>query len=267
MNGFIQSLKKSLPCICLIGSAAVVLGIVLSDVVAGHFPEPGHQQMEQGAKLATQGRDNIPACASCHGPYGAGNPGSAIPRLAGINRQYLKKQLLDFARDPVKTRVAIEPIARDYNKTPRSYGDLTVFTPGTRRHDTMNRIARQLTVSEMENISAYYAALPFVADPLAFDFETLERGEDLAQRGKPEYGLPACDSCHGDKGIGHGADFPPLAGQPRQYIINQVNNWQNGLRDNDDMALMRHVANQLTDGDKQNVAAYYANQSYAINVE
>lgn len=192
---------------------------------------------------------------------------AAIPRLAGLNAQYIKKQIEDFARDPVKTRAAIDPIARDYTKTPRSYGDLTVFTPGTRRHETMNRIAQQLKAKEIENIASYYSRLKFTAQPVAHDFETLERGEDLAKRGKPEYGLPACDSCHGDRGHGHGANFPPLAGQPAKYIINQINLWQKGQRDNDNMALMRHVANQLTDGDKENIAAYYSNQSYTVNSE
>jgi cytochrome c553 len=161
--------------------------------------------------------------------------------------------------------VDIDPIIRDYNRTPRTYADLTVFTPGTRRNLVMNNIARKLNPEDINNLAVYFGQLPFVAPTHAYDFETLERGEDLAKRGKPEYGLPACDSCHGHKGSGFGAIFPPLAGQPPEYIIKQLNNWQTKQRDNDNLALMRNVADQLTDGDKQNIAAYYSNQSYSVN--
>ena len=264
---FLRSRKRLFSCILLIFSSVIVLGFAVSRFAYSYLPEKNQQERLLGEKLAKSGRENLPACSSCHGSVGEGNNTTSAPRLAGLNAEYIKKQLTDFARDPVKTRVDIEPISRDYNKTPRTYSDLTVFTPGTRKHDVMNSIARQLTAEDVKNLAAYYSSLSFIAEPVAYDFETLERGEDLAQRGKPEYGLPACDSCHGDKGIGHGTDFPPLAGQPPNYIINQINHWQRGMRDNDNLALMRHVANQLTDGDKKNVASYYANQSYSVNRE
>jgi cytochrome c553 len=264
---YLQSKKRLASCLVLVLSSVIIFGFAVSKVAHSYLPQKDHSQFTLGQKLATTGRENVQPCITCHGTSGEGNPASAIPRLAGLNAQYIKKQLTDFARNPVKTRVDIEPIARDYTKTPRTYGDLTVFTPGTRKHDVMNEIAKHLTAEEINSLAIYFSALPFSANPTAYDFETLERGEDLARRGKPEYGLPACDSCHGDKGIGHGTDFPPLAGQPPDYIIGQINLWQNGLRDNDEMALMRHVANQLTDGDKQNIAAYYANQSYSVNQE
>lgn len=85
-------------------------------------------------------------------------------------------------------------------------------------------------------------------------------------RGKPEYGVPACASCHGKNLQGFEALFPPLAGQPPRYIVKQINDWQVGKRDNDHQALMKNVANQLTDGDKANLSAYIANLSYSINV-
>ncbi|NOR40746.1 MAG: c-type cytochrome, partial [Gammaproteobacteria bacterium] len=98
-------------------------------------------------------------------------------------------------------------------------------------------------------------------------FQSLERGLELALRGKPEYMVPRCDSCHGPQGEGFGPHFPPLAGQPQSYIISQINKWQNGQRDNDHLAMMKNTANMLTDGDKINVAKYYSNQSYSVNVK
>jgi cytochrome c553 len=217
-----------------------------------------------GQKLAKNGRDSIPACVHCHGANGEGNFAVAYPRLAGLHPSYIAKQLQDFARDPMQVGVKLEPIARDYSKTPRIYSDLTVFTPGTRKDPIMNAIAKALTPTEIDNLAIYYGNLPFQATPQPVDFQTLERGADLALRGKPEYGLPSCDSCHGPDGRGFGPHFPPLAGQPAQYLINQINKWQIGERDNDNLALMQNIANQLTDGDKMNAAAYFSNRSLMV---
>lgn len=221
--------------------------------------------VKAGEQLARVGREGLPACTSCHGDQGQGDRPTVTPRLAGLNLDYLVKQLDDFARDPVQTRVAIDPIARDYSKTPRVNVPLTVYTPGTRSDNTMNQIARALSKDEKLSLATYYASLTFVAIPLARDFETLQRGEDLALRGKPEFGLPACTSCHGPGGEGFGAVFPPLAGQPPEYLIRQIDKWQRGTRDNDPLGLMKNVANQLTEGDKYTTAAYFANLSYTVN--
>lgn len=218
-----------------------------------------------GEKFAQSGRDSIAPCTACHGADGEGNNDTGIPRLAGLHPQYIEKQLYDFRRDPLKMGVSIEPIARDYSKTPRVYKDLTIYTPGTRHDVTMNAIAKAMTDEEITQVANYYGALPFEATPVPSDFQSLERGMELAVRGKPEYMLPRCDACHGPNGEGFGAHFPPLAGQPIKYIISQLNKWQSGHRDNDHLSMMKNTANTLTDADKVLVAKYYANQSYKVN--
>jgi len=258
---------KRLPCLLIVGLPAFACAYVLHGFATEIMPDEQAIQRRAGEQIALYGRRGVTACANCHGASGEGNISTATPRLAGLHPDYIFKQLQDFARDPVQTRVALEPISRDYTKTPKVNVDLTVYTPGTRRHDVMNKAARQLSPQEMHNLALYYNSLPFVATPIPYDFETLARGEDLALRGKPEYGVPACISCHGPENQGYGPLFPPLAGQPPQYLINQINHWQNGYRDNDHMALMRNVSNQLTDGDKMNLAAYLSNISYQVNFE
>ena len=224
----------------------------------------GERERAAGNKLAHQGRTGVTACIACHGANGEGNPAAGIPRLAGLNAGYIAKQLADYARDMPPGGVVIAPIARDYQKTPRVNDDLTVFSPGLRHDPIMSPLAKALTRVEIAQLAAYFASLPFTATPVAAPFQTLERGADLALRGKPEYQLPACVSCHAPDGEGFGADFPPLAGQPAAYIIAQLDRWQTNQRDNDPLGLMRAVAEQLTDGDKQNVAAYYANRSLKV---
>jgi cytochrome c553 len=258
---------KRFPCLLILGLSAIVCGYVLYGFANRILPSEEETYRAAGEQLALYGRRDVLACANCHGTQGQGDFDNAVPRLAGLNAEHIIKQLQDFARDPIRTRVVLEPISRDYTKTPKVNVDLTVYTPGTRHHETMNAVAKSLTAEETRNLALYYSSLAFTATPIPYDFETLARGEDLALRGKPEYGVPACISCHGPENEGFGPQFPPLAGQPPQYLINQINNWQNGKRDNDHLALMRNVSNQLTDGDKVNLAAYLSNLSYQVNVE
>ncbi|MBI3776840.1 MAG: c-type cytochrome [Gammaproteobacteria bacterium] len=241
----------------LLGTAALVAYIYLGNALHGYAAESAI--LNDGARIAQSERTGIQACIACHGARGEGNRALGAPRIAGLAAGYIEKQLRDFARDPIKTGVTLDPIARDYSKTPRVQVDLTVYTPGVRRNAAMNAAAAALDNPEIHAVALYFSALPYQVEALPSDPETLERGEDLALRGKPEYGVPACTSCHGPNGRGFGDQFPPLVGQAPEYIIRQLNHWQTGARDNDTMALMRNVSDQLTDGDKINVAAYFAN--------
>lgn len=216
-----------------------------------------------GAELTTNGRDGVVACASCHGAQGEGNFAAGFPRLAGLDAAYIAKQLRDFAREAPLTGAQFEAVARDYSKTPRINLPYSILTPGIRKDPVMGPIAMALKPEEIEALAQYFASLAFTAKPVPAAPEILERGEDLVLRGKPEYGVPGCFSCHGQNGVGVGAVFPPLAGQPPEYIIEQINRWQSGARDNDENALMRSIAVWMTDGDKHYLATYLANLSYA----
>jgi cytochrome c553 len=222
-------------------------------------------ELQLGEQLASQGREGVAACMGCHGANGEGNFDAGFPRLAGLHHDYIAKQLNDFKRDPLDVGVKIEPMTRDYSKTPRIYKDLTIYSPGIRHDDVMSPIANSMTSEEIESVALYYSQLAFEHKPVPADYETLERGLDLALRGKPEYMVPRCNACHAPNGQGFGPHFPPLAGQPEQYIIKQIGKWQRGERDNDHMAMMKNTANMLTDGDKINVARYFANLSYSVN--
>ena len=223
--------------------------------------------IQAGKALAEKGRAGVPACGGCHGAQGEGNGQVLAPRLAALDAGYLLKQLQDFARELPPAGIAVEGVARDYSKTPRVYADKTVFTPGVRKDAVMSAFAKQLSEDDKRNLAAYYASLAYKAVPLKVEYETLERGQDLALRGKPEYGLPGCVSCHAPDGEGFGAEFPPLAGQPQAYLVEQINRWQRGDRDNDPMGLMKAIADQLTDADKVTVSAYYANRTLQVKAK
>ena len=82
----------------------------------------------------------------------------------------------------------------------------------------------------------------------------------LATRGDWSRALPACVQCHGPGGVGVGANFPPLAGQSAAYITSQLRAWQRGVRRNDPLQLMQHVARQLSPQEIQAVAGWFAAQ-------
>ncbi len=98
-------------------------------------PEPSPLPGGAGADLAANGAWNnspqgVPACNSCHGPYGIG-VGDAFPRLAGQPAAYLAAQM-------------------------------QAWQQGNRSGDPLNlmhTVATKLTQAQIEAAAAYYAAL------------------------------------------------------------------------------------------------------------
>lgn len=188
----------------------------------------GTAQAVVPATLARSGGNGQAACASCHAVDGGGQ--GAFPRLAGLDARYLQKQLQDFAS-------------------------------GSRKHVLMQPIAKALTREDQAAMAAYYAAMPVPARLRARKPPSdAGPGARLALRGAWDRGVPGCTRCHGPEGRGVGAAFPPLAGQPAEYIAAQLRAWKAGERANDPLELMRHLSAQLTAGEIQAVSQWFAEQ-------
>lgn len=68
--------------------------------------------------------------------------------------------------------------------------------------------------------------------------------------------VTACFSCHGLDGAGDGSGaFPRLTGQPAFYLYKQLLDYASGARSND---IMSPIAQQMSEPQMQDVAAYYA---------
>lgn len=182
-----------------------------------------------GATLAQRGNDRgATACLACHGADGAGNGPAGFPRLAGMDADYLARQIRDF----------------------RS---------GARQNAVMAPIAKALSDEEAAAVAAYYAALPAPAIPApAAAPEKLALGEALVNLGRWSDTIPACVQCHGPGARGVDAQFPGIAGQHAGYIEAQLRAWKAGQRNNDPNELMKVVARRLSDEDISAVAAYLA---------
>jgi len=177
-------------------------------------------------RIVSQGTQQTPGCASCHGAAGDGSL-VGVPRLAGQIGGYMVKQLNDF-------------------KT------------GRRASNVMQPIAKYLSAGDVRTAAAWYAAQshPVPANPTPNAAQHAQ-GETLARVGDWSRNIPSCNSCHGPDGSGVAPSFPALRGQRPDYVIAQLKAWKAGQRKNDPMHLMGGVAAALTDADVNAVALYY----------
>lgn len=194
--------------------------------------DPGNAQMagnaEAGGRIALQGSgDGVPACTGCHGPHGEGM--GSFPHLAGTGQAYLQAQL-------------------------------DAFADGTRRNPIMGPLAQKLSAAQRADVARYFSTLPGVktAPDSPPEPAPSQTGAWLAERGRWQDQLPACSQCHGPGGVGVGSHFPPLAGQPADYLREQLRAWKASARPAGPLALMPAVAARLSDQDIEAVAQYYA---------
>jgi len=62
------------------------------------------QGAPDGKQISTQGANGAPACITCHGAQGEGNPAAGFPQLAGLGAKYLSEQLEAMANVRVSAR-------------------------------------------------------------------------------------------------------------------------------------------------------------------
>ena len=159
------------------------------------------------------------ACVACHGLKGEGD-GNLAPRLAGLDRGYIARQLGFYA-------------------------------DGQRIDARMVAVAKALTGEERQLVAAYYAALPArracLTAPVSASL--------LYSQGDASRGVAACAACHGARGEGN-AGNPPLAGQPALYLDRQMAEWRDGNRYGDPLGVMTRIAKTLTPAESAALTAY-----------
>ena len=174
-------------------------------------------------------------CLACHQADGGGMNipgGESWPRLAGLNASYLYKQLQDFKS-------------------------------GSRKNATMTPFVNMLNDQQMKDIAVYYSRLPSTVGKGGENAskEQLLLGEKLATTGDWDKYIVPCKSCHGPENQGAGEHFPAIAGQHASYIVQQLNAWKVGTRDNDPQHLMKAIAERMNDEEIQAVAAWLSRQN------
>jgi cytochrome c553 len=166
--------------------------------------------------------ERLQLCASCHNPDG----NSVIPenpKIAGLHVKYLARQLKDFKS-------------------------------GDRASPIMSTIIPMVDESEFKALAKYFSEqkrLPGTSDKA----DLLEKGKQIYLEGVIGTAVPACGGCHGEDGSGNDK-FPRLNGQNPPYVVQQLQNFKNGVRTNDPKAVMRAVSKRLTDEEMAAVAEY-----------
>ena len=184
------------------------------------------------SEFASQGRPkiNLSACNRCHDTGNAPPTSPYVPRLGGQDKAYLKRALHEYHSD-------------------------------LRQSGFMEPIAVELDDEHINNLADYYASLtaPVSKPAQSPSSAGLELGRQLAEHGDLSRKIPACLSCHG---ANKRSDYPRLAGQSEQYIRQQLQVLQRGIRAKTPHgAIMTTIAKRLTEQQAEAAAAFFANQS------
>jgi cytochrome c553 len=191
------------------------LGLAASAALGQAAPNPDRAR---GADIVGK------LCVSCHGADG-NSPLEVNPKLAGLQPEYLRKQLGDY-------------------KAKR------------RRSDIMETMVEALSESDIDSLAAHYSAQPpkpgVVRRP-----ELLELGKKVYTDGNAITGVPSCSGCHYPDGGGT-KRFPRLAGQHAEYTLRQLKDFKDAKRENDRGLVMQSVAVRMTDKEMEAVSEYIA---------
>jgi cytochrome c553 len=165
-------------------------------------------------------------CAWCHGPNGEGRREARIPRLAGQRRGYLALAL-------------------------RGYAD------GSRPSGAMRAEAAALTPGEMDDLATWLSTAAGWPAPVAL----APAAHVLVTAGDPNRGVPACASCHGNRGDARNDDYPLLQGLPAAYLATQLDLFAHGRRHGSRYAeVMRAVAERLSPEQRALAARAYTSE-------
>jgi cytochrome c oxidase subunit 2 len=173
---------------------------------------------ETQAELTTDlmaGQASYGVCSSCHGANGEGNKAMHAPRLAGMDGEYMKRQLRHFKRG----------------------------VRGAHEDDTWGRTMAPMAMmladaSAINNVVSYINTLSGQAD---FDGDSQYDLSAAVERYEPSAsGDPAksaalyqstCAQCHGDDGQGvWTVNAPALTGLDDWYLAAQIKNFRDGIR-------------------------------------
>lgn len=192
-----------------------LLALVCAGFFLGHGTSRAATDAARGEEIV-QGK-----CFICHGAGGESSS-PVFPRLAGQNAGYVVRQLADYKS-------------------------------GKRKSSTMQPMVEDLSADDFKALGAFFASRPTVVHAID-DPELAQMGKFIFLRGNPYSGVAACATCHG--AAAHGSEaLPRLAGQHAQYTENQLKQFNNRERTNDN-AVMHGIASKLSELELKAVAAY-----------
>ncbi len=161
-------------------------------------------------------------CSACHGLDG-NSVIPSVPKLAGRHAEYLIRELKDFAS-------------------------------GKRKSEVMGVLAQTIDAADHNAIAAYFAKQKSTSEKVT-DAAAAAAGEKMFHDGDEDRGVPACAGCHEEDGAGT-KRFPRLAGQHREYLIDQMMKFRNDVHTYAGARFMREVTKRMSEGEIKAVAEY-----------
>src|SRR6059058_1861665 len=187
-----------------------------------------------------------------------GSSGSARSRDPGLRPAACHRGMRHLPRTPRQQRAAEVPAPRRPERQLPGGAAEEFPRADARRsgcHGYMWGMAAELDDPTIEALAKYYSSQRPLRGRTG-DPALAARGREIYEHGIESEGVPACSSCHGADGHGV-ADFPRLASQRSQYILNQLASFQSNMRN---VAVMHGVAQNLRTNEMQAVAAYLEGQ-------
>jgi len=198
-------------------------------IIFGFSLKAGYTAEDELNKDALEGLQYILNCSECHG-FDGNSISHEWPNIAGLNVNYIQKQLMDFKE-------------------------------GRRSNKDMDEVVRSIPSDEILNQLAHYYSTqkiqPLRKKSKKNKLAKLDLGEEIYSGKRIDYGIPGCLFCHGKDGKG-GEDgkYPRLVGQYREYIVKQMKLFRSRERKNDVPSMMQNIARVMDDEDIESVAAY-----------
>jgi cytochrome c553 len=122
---------------------------------------------------------------------------------------------------------------------------LKAYASGERPHATMHSQAATLSDEDRTNIAAYVSGTAATSN-----------GEVV---GTPPPSTQTCVSCHGTDGAKTiGADYPILAGQYRDYLVQALKDYKSGKRKN---PVMAGIITAVNEKDFEAIAEFFSRQA------
>ena len=120
-----------------------------------------------------------------------------------------------------------------------------MFRDGQRQSDLMAPFVNNLTDLEIKQMAIYFAAQPLSVSASG-DVALVKAGENAAAY---------CIACHGMRGISANSEWPNIAGQQAQYLLQQLQAFRDGKRDS---LIMQNIVADYSDERLRDLAAYYS---------
>ena len=165
-------------------------------------------------------------CSICHGIDG-NSTSPNFPILAGQTEPYIVEQLKSF------------------RKHSRSDPAGFVYMWGLSRH---------LTDEQIDGLASYFSRQKPIKHPVAAGEAQVSAGKKIFEGGIPEMNIPACQTCHGNRGQGNGPN-PRLAGQHADYVQKQLTVFQR-TDERPEGVVMKLVSHNMTRENIEVVAAF-----------